>query len=603
MLNTKILKNLVTTLYAKTDIKTVIQRDLMKSSFFAYFLLISFSLAAQYNSPITIKKPKQSRVRSPRIKPIQKQNTTQTVPPMTDDLAKRGILAQLTYKLVHQGINFFNTHSLEETCNAFTQKTTFSRGEVTLFLLDNKGNYWASGEESSHVLWKNIKEVSDNESATVNNFIDAVKSDGWFHYFWRNASRIVYVQEVEKDGRHYFLGGGFYSFSPADQVVSLVKKAVALFEDKKERGRPDEDAFGDMSYPYGQFINGDLYLFSYDFDGNVAAHGEDPNSIGTNQLNEQDQNGKYMHREMIEKAKNSATGVWVEYIYKGEQKRSYIEKIKGINGKDYIIGSGYYPGANRKALVELVDRGYDFLKTVGVTEAAQAFTNPEKDDFRRGNLYLFIYDLKGNCLAHGKSPTFVGKNYYNAKNEHGQYYIQELIKQATIDGSWVNFQERNSIESIYVKLVDLGVDKFIIGGGIFPTSKAETMILVTESAANYLARTTTNLSTIFSAMSHQKNNFVRGDIEIFIFSPDGYCYIYGDHPSVIWDNFISNTDDAGRPYVKMLLHSAQNGNTRMKYKLNGLDKEAYAISIKKNNKTYIIGTSTYLYGHPIPATA
>lgn len=503
------------------------------------------------------------------------------------------VLRQRTLALVKKGIAFFYNNALEKSCQAFTHDEVFSHGEISLFLLDMQGNFLASGDEPANVLWKNIKDTSDEQSVTIEDLIEDIKNDdGWFLYPCRNAARVVYVEQVQKNGITYLLGGGYYSFSPAEDAVNLVKQAVNTFEQKRQLGRPVEDAFSDMSYPLGRFARGEFYLVAYDFDGNIMAHGDDPTAVGSNQLDFQDKNGVYYHKEIIQKLKNSGSGIWQNYLHKRELKRTYAEKVKDANGKEYAITSGYYPEADRKALVDLVERGYEYMKTVGKTQAANAFTTRENDDFRRGNLYLFVYDREGNNIAHGKNPTFVGKNYYNTKDDHGNYVVRELLENATLNGTWINLPRRNSIESIYVKTIDLGIEKFVIGAGIYPTSREDSMILLTKSAANFIMNNDDAFA--FLSLSQPEGAFIRGDIEIFVFDPQGFCLVYGDNPHAIWQNFITTKDDSGSPFVKTIINSALNGPTEVRYRVGGFVKKAYAESIKKGGKTYIVGSSTFV---------
>jgi len=503
-------------------------------------------------------------------------------------------LHKKTKALVEQGIEFFKNNSLEVTCYTFTRTNKFLQGDISLFLLDINGNYLASGENEPYILWKNIANASDDKIVRIEDLFELARNNnGWLNYGWRNATKVVYVQVVTKDKKEYILGGTYYSFSQADNVVNLVRSAVDDFEKKKAEGKAVADAFSDMSYPLGKFTNGNLYLFAYDFDGNTMAHGNDPTSIGTNELDLQDKNGKYIHREIIEKLKNTPDqGVWTDYIYFRAPKHSYSERVVGTDGTQYFIGSGYYPDADQKALVDLVERGYDYLKTVGKTQAAAAFTTKENDDFRYGDIYLFVYDMHGNCIANGKDPVAVGRNYYNAKDDQGNYYVKTFIERATATGAWINLANKNSIESVYVKTITIGTEKFVIGAGIYPSSKEETMILLTKSASSYLQ---TNIpANVFAAITEYNGKFIRGNLEVFVFDPQGFCLVYGDNLNMIWQNFLDSKDDDGRPYVKIMINGALSGPTRIKYRLDGFAKEAYVQSVKQDGKSYIVGSSRFL---------
>lgn len=123
----------------------------------------------------------------------------------------------------------------------------------------------------------------------------------------------------------------------ADKAVNLVKKAVKLC---KESGK--EKAFATFQDPKGGFVDGEYYLFAYDFNGVNKAHGGKPDMVGKNLLDLKDPDGKMMIKEMIEVAKAKGSG-WVDYKFKNpetgeiQQKASYVEKVDG-----YLVGCGVY---------------------------------------------------------------------------------------------------------------------------------------------------------------------------------------------------------------------------------------------------------------------
>lgn len=493
--------------------------------------------------------------------------------------------------LVSQGVEFLQNNSLEETCYAFSRTKRFTRGELSLFLLDANGTYLASND--SYVIWKNIATQQDNIHYPVFKLIQQVaKGGGWVTYEWRNAARVIYVVEVIKENQIYFVGCGFYPFSIDDTIVDLVRQAVAVFDQKKKEGKPVEDAFSDMAYRMGKFVEGEIYIFAYDFDGLTYAHGDEPNLVGTNQINLQDENGKFIHKEMIKRLKESPGGVWVDYLYHRAPKRSYVEKVQDAEGKEYFIGAGYYPTADRKALVNLVERGAEHMKAVGKTQASIAFTSRAADDFRFGNLYLFVFDMNGVNIAHGKDPSLVGKNLSDEKDERGNRFVPTIVQRATPTGAWINIPLRNSLASVYAKTVDLGVEKFVIGGGIYPTTKQETLILITNSASSFLE--TNDPWTSFAAFTEPGGRFIRGDLEIFVFDTKGYCYAYGDDPDIIWLKTLDYRDDDGRAFIKNIINTGITSKGRVRYRLNGAVKEAYIESVKKAGKTYVLGSSMYI---------
>jgi cytochrome c len=123
------------------------------------------------------------------------------------------------------------------------------------------------------------------------------------------------------------------------EVETLVKEAIAF---AKANGK--DAAFKEITKPSGQFRRngGELYVFVYDMNGTVLAHGQGASKVGVNQLKAVDPDGVAFVQERIALAKSKGKG-WHDYKYmnpkdgKKEPKTSYIEVWEGL-----IFGAGIY---------------------------------------------------------------------------------------------------------------------------------------------------------------------------------------------------------------------------------------------------------------------
>ncbi len=126
--------------------------------------------------------------------------------------------------------------------------------------------------------------------------------------------------------------------SPAE-AEALVKEAIAY-----ARSHGKEAAYKAITLPGGRFHKhgGELYVFVYDLDGKVLAHGQGASRVGINQINAKDPDGREFVRERIQLATTKGKG-WHDYKYRNpvtnklEDKTSYIEVWNGC-----IFGAGIY---------------------------------------------------------------------------------------------------------------------------------------------------------------------------------------------------------------------------------------------------------------------
>ena len=147
---------------------------------------------------------------------------------------------------------------------------------------------------------------------------------------------------------------GFYSFSgpfaaqlanaadtgSKEDAVKMVKRVQEMFH----RAGP-QATFAAVTAKDRQFHDRDLYPFIYGLSGINVAHGAKPELVGKNLLDFQDENGKFLIRDMIEVALGPGRG-WVDYRWsnpttgKIEDKSAYVEKMG-----DYLVGVGVYPSS------------------------------------------------------------------------------------------------------------------------------------------------------------------------------------------------------------------------------------------------------------------
>ncbi|MGP0092717.1 MAG: cache domain-containing protein [Xanthobacteraceae bacterium] len=124
----------------------------------------------------------------------------------------------------------------------------------------------------------------------------------------------------------------------------------------------------------------------------------------------------------------------------------------------------------RDEAVAMVKRVQEKFKKDGPDATFKAVTE-KVAEFHDRDLYPFIYDLNGVCIAHGADATLVGKNLINVKDDNGKLLIQELVAVAKGPGSgWVDFRWPNPItkqiqdKSSYVELLG---KTYLVGVGIY----------------------------------------------------------------------------------------------------------------------------------------
>jgi cytochrome c len=117
----------------------------------------------------------------------------------------------------------------------------------------------------------------------------------------------------------------------------------------------------------------------------------------------------------------------------------------------------------------LVKKAVAFVKANGKDKALAEFSNP-KGQFVDRDLYIFVYDLKGKCLAHGANAKMIGMDLVEMKDPDGKEYVKERIQIATTKGKgWQDYKFSNpTTKKLEQKTSYLEkVDDFIVGSGAY----------------------------------------------------------------------------------------------------------------------------------------
>lgn len=120
--------------------------------------------------------------------------------------------------------------------------------------------------------------------------------------------------------------------------------------------------------------------------------------------------------------------------------------------------------------VAMVKRVQAEFKKNGATAAFKAVSDKSTKDFHDRDLYPFIYDMSGRCVAHGARPALIGKNLMDLKDQDGKYLIREMVAIAKGSGSgWIDYKWPNPItnkiedKSSYIEKMG----DYFVGVGIY----------------------------------------------------------------------------------------------------------------------------------------
>jgi cytochrome c len=136
----------------------------------------------------------------------------------------------------------------------------------------------------------------------------------------------------------------------------------------------------------------------------------------------------------------------------------------------FALGLSAAASAQEKATLDeakiLAEQAASHVKKVGADLAFKDFNDKTNATWRKKDLYVFAYNMNGDCVAHGANDQLVGKNQLELKDPAGKPVVRELLSAAAkgsgrVDYVWPHPQTKKveAKASYVVKLS--GYDGFV----------------------------------------------------------------------------------------------------------------------------------------------
>lgn len=133
----------------------------------------------------------------------------------------------------------------------------------------------------------------------------------------------------------------------------------------------------------------------------------------------------------------------------------------------YLVGN-VFAGA-KEDCVTLCEAAAKMFKEKG-KDATIAEVNKKDGAFVKGDVYVFLQDMKGTMLGHPMKASLIGKNLIDLKDKAGKAFFKEFIEVAKKGSGWVDYkwpkpgEEAPSDKTSYILKVD---DEIFVGAGYY----------------------------------------------------------------------------------------------------------------------------------------
>ncbi len=120
-------------------------------------------------------------------------------------------------------------------------------------------------------------------------------------------------------------------------------------------------------------------------------------------------------------------------------------------GLPMMVSSSAFAASERGSEAEaqaMVKQAVALVKSAGNEKAYKAFTDHPDGAFKDRDLYVFVYDFEGICLAQGANPKMVGKNLIDMKDVDGNALIKGMVDLVKAEKKgWYGPYKFNNVET------------------------------------------------------------------------------------------------------------------------------------------------------------
>lgn len=138
--------------------------------------------------------------------------------------------------------------------------------------------------------------------------------------------------------------------------------------------------------------------------------------------------------------------------------------VFGLNAAPVVAGN------TTEEAETMVKKAIDFFKANGKDKTIEALNDPN-GEFKKGELYAFMFDFDVNCLAHPANAKLIGKNLADTQDLDGKLFMKEMAEKAKTGGGWSDYKwtnpETKKIQEKSTYALPVPGEKLFIGCGIY----------------------------------------------------------------------------------------------------------------------------------------
>jgi cytochrome c len=155
----------------------------------------------------------------------------------------------------------------------------------------------------------------------------------------------------------------------------------------------------------------------------------------------------YSARQFLRRGGRSNTGGGLRTNNKDQFKEGFVMKRLSISVLIMIFVAVSFDvllaGSSADEAKEMVEKAAAYYQANGKEKTLKEF-NTRGNQFVRGDLYVFAYDMNATIIAHPVNAKLVGINFMETPDVDGKLFRKEIIELAKKKGAgWVDYKYKN----------------------------------------------------------------------------------------------------------------------------------------------------------------
>ncbi len=184
--------------------------------------------------------------------------------------------------------------------------------------------------------------------------------------------------------------------------------------------------------------------------------------------------------------------------------------------------------AETKQLIDLVERAAEVVKSQ--RQEACAEFKKESGPWRRGDAYIFVYDMSGTCICHPFMPELEGTVQINLRDVDGKRLVATMLERVSGEpgAAWVHYRwprpgDPNGTpawkSSYVVRVEDQSGEDYMVASGLYEMKTEKLFVVETvDAAADLVERGGTEA---FATLRDMASPFRYQDVYVFVHDQKG----------------------------------------------------------------------------------